>query len=86
MKKRRRIQIKRPVDFSHDLARRLMIATDDDAVRMLEVVDGRAFAQEFRIGNDMHVGFRPQIAQNALDLVAGADRYRRLGHHNRGGR
>ena len=86
IKHRRRVQIKRPVDFGHHRARRFIVAADDDAVRMLEIVDGRAFAQELRVGHDLHVGFRPHFAQDALDLVAGADRHRRFRHHHRRGR
>jgi len=83
IKHRRGVQIQRSVDFGHHRARRFIVAADDDAVRVLEVVDGRAFAQEFRVGHDVHVGFRPHIAQDALNLVAGADRHRRFGHHHR---
>ena len=86
IKHRRGVQIKRPVDFGHHGARRFIVAADDDAVRVLEIVDRRAFAQEFRVGDDVHVGFRPHVAQDALDLVAGADRHGRFGHHHRRGR
>jgi hypothetical protein len=44
-----------------------------------EVLDGRAFAQELRIGADGEIGIRPQRADAALDLAAGADRDSRLG-------
>ncbi len=49
---------------------------------MLEVADRRALAQEFRIGNDRDIGVRPRLANDALDLVAGADRDGRFGHHD----
>ena len=49
---------------------------------MLEVADGGAFAQELRVGHDRNVGVRPSFADDALDLVAGADRHRRLGDHH----
>ena len=52
---------------------------DDDAVRPLEVVDRGALAQEFRIGDDGEIGVRPFLADDRLDLVAGADRDGRLG-------
>ena len=50
---------------------------------MLEVLDRRAFAQEFRIGDDRHRDVRPQLAQNPFDLVAGPDRHRRFGDDDR---
>ena len=53
---------------------------------MLEILDGGAFAQEFRVGDHLHVGVGTLLAQDALDLVAGADRNRRFGDHDRGAR
>ena len=47
---------------------------------MLEVADRRAFAQEFRIGDDGELRVRPRLADDALDLVAGADRHGRFRH------
>ena len=49
---------------------------------MLEVLDRRALAQELRIGDDGAFGVRPRLADDALDLVAGADRHGRFGHHD----
>ena len=46
---------------------------------MLEVLDRGAFAQELRIGHDGDIGIGPRLADDPLDLVAGADRHRRLG-------
>ena len=50
---------------------------------MLEVLEGGALAQEFRIGDDLHLRVGALLAQDALDLVAGADRNRRFGDHDR---
>ena len=71
---RRLVQIERPVDLGHDLARALVLGADDDAVGTLEVLDRRALAQEFGIGHDGEVGVGPRLADDALDLVAGSDR------------
>ena len=75
---RRGVQIKRPIEFGQHRARRVVVGADHDAVRVLEVLDGGAFAQEFRIGDHLHVGVGTHVAQDALDLVAGADRHGRL--------
>ena len=50
---------------------------------MLEVLDGGALAQEFRIGDDLHLRVGTFLAQDAFDLVAGADRHGRFGDHDR---
>ena len=76
---RRLVEVERPVELGHHLAGALVLGADDDAVRPLEVGDGRALAQEFRVGDDGEVAVRPGLAHDALDLVAGADRHGRLG-------
>ena len=86
VKYRRGVQIKRPVQFGQHRARPRVVGADHDAVRMLEVLDGGALAQEFRIGDDLHLRVGTLLAQDALDLVAGADRHGRLGDHDRGAR
>jgi hypothetical protein len=40
---------------------------------MLEVQDGGAFAQEFRVRHHRAVRVSVRLANDALDLVAGAD-------------
>ena len=49
---------------------------------MLEILDGGALAQEFRVGHDLDGRVRTPLAQDAFDLVAGTDRDRRFGHHH----
>ena len=83
---RRGIEIERAVDFREHLARARVVAADHDAVGMLEILDRRAFAQEFGVGHDLHVGLGAQLPHDALDLVAGADRNGRFGDHDRGRR
>ena len=78
------IQIKRPVDFGEHLARARIVGADHDAVGMLEILDRGAFAQEFRIGDDLDLGVGALVAQDSLDLVAGADRHGRFGDDHRG--
>ncbi len=55
------------------------MATDDDAVGPLEVVDRGAFAQEFGVGHDGEFRIRVVLAQDPLDFIAGANRDGRLG-------
>ena len=45
----RLVEVKRPINLGHELARALVVGADHDAIGMLEVLDGGAFAQEFRI-------------------------------------
>jgi len=49
---------------------------------MLEVLNRRALAEKFRVGHDRAFGARTRLADQALDLIAGADRYGRFGHHH----
>ncbi len=76
---RRLIERQRPIDLAEHLARALVVGADHDAVGELEVADRGALAQEFRIGGDDDIGRRIGLADDALDLVAGADRHGRLG-------
>ena len=55
---RRLDQIERPVELAHHLARALGLGADDDPVGAHEIVDRRAFAQEFRVGGDVELGLR----------------------------
>ena len=55
---RRLVEVERPVELAHHLARALVVGADHDAVGALEVADRRAFAQEFRVGGDRDVGRR----------------------------
>src|SRR5665213_162707 len=50
---------------------------------MLEILDGGAFAQKFRIGHYRELRLGLGFADDALDFVAGADRHGRLGDHHR---
>ena len=79
---RRAVEIERPVKLVHHLRRARIVGADDDPVGMLEILDRSAFAQELGVGNHRHVGVRPLLADDALDLVAGADRDRGLGDHD----
>ena len=80
---RRFVEEQRAVDFAHDLAAEIVLGADDDAVGTLEVADGRAFAQEFRIGNHRDPMRRAAVAQDPLNLVAGSHRHGRLGNDHR---
>ena len=76
---RRVAQSERLVQPLHEVLRPLVVAADQHAVRMHEVVDGRAFAQEFRIGADREIGVGTKRLETPFDLPAGADRHRRFG-------
>ena len=60
---RRPVEIERPVELAHHVARALVGAADHDAIGMLEVADGGALAQELRIGDHREVGFGPCLAR-----------------------
>ena len=83
---RQRIQIKRPVDFGEHGAGARVVGADHDAVRVLEVLDRGAFAQKFRIGDDLDFGVGPFLTKDVLDLVAGTDRNGGLGDDDSGAR
>ena len=76
---RRLVDEQRPIDLAHDGARAFVVGADHDAVGMPEIFDRRAFAQEFRIGDDVEVGVGPRLADDLLDFVVGPDRYGRFG-------
>jgi hypothetical protein len=40
---------------------------------MFEIVDSGPFAQKFRVRYHDHIGVRPLLADDKLDLIAGAD-------------
>src|SRR5262249_40666316 len=73
------IQVQWRVDLSRDLLGTLVIGANDDAIRMLEIMDRGAFAQEFRIRHDGKVRIAPELSNDALNLVAGANRHSRFG-------
>ena len=43
------VEKERAIELAHHFARAFVIGADDDAIRALEVADGRALAQEFRV-------------------------------------
>ena len=73
------VEIERAVDVGQHRAGALVVGADHDAVRELEVADGRTLAQELRIGDDGEVGVGPRLGDDARHLVAGADGDGRLG-------
>src|SRR5215207_1998581 len=76
------IEVERTIHFRHYRLRPWVLDSNDDTVWMLEVLDGRAFAQELGVGDDRHVGIRSKLADDTLDLVAGADWDRGLYDHH----
>src|SRR5262249_11230181 len=83
VEQRRRVEVERAVEFRHALTCARIVAADDDAVGMFEIADRRALAQELRIRHHRYVGVGTRLADDALDLVAGADGYGRLGDDQR---
>jgi hypothetical protein len=73
------VEEQRTVDFGQHLARPFVVGADNDAVGPLEILDRRAFAQEFGVGGDGEPRRGAGFAQDALHLVAGAHRDGRLG-------
>ncbi|GJD94934.1 hypothetical protein OCOJLMKI_2141 [Methylobacterium iners] len=80
---RRLVEVERTVDLAHHLRLAGALGTDDDAIGPLEVGDRRALAQELGVRHHGDLGLGPHLADDALDLVAGADRHGRLGDHHR---
>ena len=56
---RRLVEIERAVELGHHRPGALVVEADDHAVRPLEVLDRRAFAQELRVGDHRDVGVGP---------------------------
>jgi hypothetical protein len=73
------VEVERPINFGHDLARALIIGANHYSIGMLEVLDGHSFAQEFRVRDDCNVSIGSSVMNYASDLVAGAHGDRRFG-------
>src|SRR5690606_26674344 len=80
---RRVAQGERLVKAFHDLAGAWVLAADEHAVGMGEVLNSGAFAQELRIGAHGEVGIGSQFLEAASNLTAGADRDRRFRRDDR---
>jgi len=50
---------------------------------VLEVADGRALAQKFRIGDHHDIRFRVGLLDDPLHVIAGPDRHGRFGDDSR---
>jgi hypothetical protein len=70
------VQVQWTIDLSRNFLGMLVLSADDDAIRMLEIMDRGAFAQEFRIRHNGKVRIVPELSNDALNLVPGADRHR----------
>ena len=77
------VHVEWAIQLQHDLLGCRRIGADDDAARAHEVVDGRAFLQEFRIADDIEErSVDAACCDRLLDPVAGADRHGRLGRND----
>jgi hypothetical protein len=70
------VQVQWTIDLSRNFLGMLVLGANDDAVRMLEIMDRGAFAQEFRIRHNGKVRIVSELSNDALNLVPGADRHR----------
>ena len=64
------------VQRTHDGLRALRFDAHHDAVRAHEIADGRALPKELGVGDDIECGTGTAVADDAPDLVAGADGHR----------
>src|SRR5690606_3717292 len=65
---------KRLIDIAHHLGDGGVVYTDDDAIRLDEIVKRGAFFQELRIVRDMERRRTGALADAALHLVTRSDR------------
>ena len=72
----------RRVERAQDVDGALVLGADDHAIRLHEVVDRVALLQELGVRRDGEL-VRGLLAHDGFDLVAGADRYGRLGDDDR---
>src|SRR6266567_8611186 len=56
---------------------------NDDPVGPHEILNGRAFSQEFGVRGDIEAAGWQHPLEDVLSLAAGADRHCRLGDHDR---
>ena len=70
------IEAERPIDLGYHFPGALVVGSDHDSIRMLEIVDGGAFAEEFGVGYNSHIGIRMNFLNNSLDFVASSNRHR----------
>jgi hypothetical protein len=70
------VQVQWTIDLSRNFLGMLVLSADDDAIRMLEIMDRGAFAQEFGIRHNGKARIVPELSNDALNLVPGAYRHR----------
>jgi hypothetical protein len=71
-------QVERPVYGSHNVVRALGLNADDHPVRLHEVLDRCALAQELRIGHDIELSLGSRLAYDTRYLTARSDRHGRF--------
>ncbi|MNQ53088.1 hypothetical protein D3C85_671210 [compost metagenome] len=76
------------IEVTHDLAYRLAVATDDDAVRTAAVGDRRALLEKLGVGHDIELQDAPVAVQPAVYMgakgIASAHRHGGFFHHDQG--
>ncbi len=76
---RRIAQRERLIKALHHFPASRILAADQHTIRMGKIANGRALAQELRIGADHDIQIRPKFTQPPLDIAARADGHRRFG-------
>ena len=70
--------MQRPINFRELFPRLVVFGANHKAIRVLEVTNGRSGTKKFRIGSDHDMQPRSQFLNDALYLIAGADRHCRF--------
>ncbi len=73
------VQVKRPLNLREHSTRTRIVSADDNAIGMLEILYRGALTQKLGVGSHRQFGVRAHFAQDALDLIAGANRHSRFG-------
>jgi len=77
---RRFVEIERTVKRAHEFLCAFVLDADDDTVRALEIVDGRALAQKFRIGGHGEIGAGRRAFDDRFHFVRCPDWHGRFRH------
>ena len=80
--KRRRNKVKRVVHLFHYFNGPFRVSADNHAVRPHKIINCRAFAQEFRIRDNIKISIRILLFHNSLNLSGCPDRHRAFVYNN----
>src|SRR5712671_854362 len=74
------IEVERAVELFHQFSRSIIAHPNYDPVRVLEVSNSRALAEELWVGNDCHIRLRMHHVNQFFDLISGPNWHSRLSH------